>query len=559
MVAKQNSPNTSFSAFLIIVGLVATSDLIYFIINPPHADAIFRLLTCVSALLIPLYLFRNYVRLYAWLFLPVFILIPFSIFAIVFFNLPINSTLVLSVTNTTRNEATELIGRYIWLFLAVAVATIGLYILLVKRVPAHLPSSFCFRISLWSLVLCLAIPWFDTNPETLHRGYATRIRANIYATFPFSVGYCAYLVVNQYHMIKESEKDRANFRFGAQQEPFCPTNEKQLFVLIIGESSRADHWGIYGYDRMTSPRMSKQKNLISFSNVSAGAPFTQFAVPQIITCATAENFEEHFKERSIVSLFKEAGFNTYWITDQQDEAHIRIHEQEADELYLATQRPSTEVTLENTDMQLVTQMEQVLREPGVKKFIVMHTWGSHFDYSNRYPSMFDVFQPSLKTVFARPSDFSKKNVLVNSYDNTILFTDAVIDSVISVVRQQAAISSVFYISDHGENLFDDSKHLSLHEEVIPTIYTAHIPFFVWYSDSLQNIFPSKVEWLREHHDSKIGVEDVIHTVADLCNIRFNLKDSTKCIDRGTFVNSKQKILGENYKIYFYDSLPTARH
>ncbi len=554
MIANLKRSKDSTLAFLLIIFIISISDLIYFIINAPHSDAVFRFLTCFSAFLTPLYLFRNHLKLYSWLLLPVFILIPFSISAIVFFNLPINETLVLSITNTTKNEATELVRHYILFFLSIACLIIIVYVVLLKRIPSKISAKSSLQISVWSFFLFLTLPSFDKNPETVRRGYFTRIKANLYATFPFSVAYCSSLVYNQYHLIKTAEKERSNFKFNAEQIPFASSSSKQIYVLIIGETSRADHWAINGYDRMTSPHILKRENLISFFNTAAGATFTEFAVPQIITCATAENFEQHFKQKSIVSAFKEAGFSTYWITDQEDEAHIRIHELEADHIYLERQKPSENVQMQNTDMQLVNVLNQVLEETGNKKFIVLHTWGSHFDYGERYPNSYDLFRPSAKSVFARPSDYSKKDVLINSYDNSILFTDAVIDSVITSVKNKDAISAVYYLSDHGENLFDDSLHTTLHEEVIPTIYTAHIPFFIWYSDSLKNIFPQKIDWLIKHANNKIGVEDIIHTLTDISNIHFLHQDSAKCIDRDFFKDSKQKILGENFKIYYYDSL-----
>jgi glucan phosphoethanolaminetransferase (alkaline phosphatase superfamily) len=163
-------------------------------------------------------------------------LIPFSIAAIIFFNLPINSTLVLSITNTTTKEATELIGRYLFLFLVIVVLTIGLYFLLLKKVSSKISSELSFRISVWSLLLFAILPWFEKNPETLHRGYVVRIKANLYATFPFSVGYCSALVYNQYHLIKTSEKERNNFSFNAKQDSFASPSQKQIYLLIIGES-----------------------------------------------------------------------------------------------------------------------------------------------------------------------------------------------------------------------------------------------------------------------------------------------------------------------------------
>ncbi len=315
--------------------------------------------------------------------------------------------------------------------------------------------------------------------------------------------------------------------------------------LVIG--------GINGYKKNTSPYLSQRTNFLSFSNTTSGGFITEFAVPLILTGVGADHFETHFKQKSIVSAFKEAGFATYWITNQIDNGHIKIHLEEADKKRLLLSDAKSVKHL-HRDMELVDALKKVLAEPGEKKFIVMHTLGSHYDYSARYPDEFDLFKPSNKSVFTQSSDYTNKNVIINSYDNSILYTDAVINSSIVLVNHQNGYSSVTYLSDHGDDLFDDSRNLSQHGYPYPSKYISHIPYFVWYSDSLQKKFPEKIENLRKHVDARISSENIIHTFTSIGNVWYPKQDSSKNIASPYFKDNQQRILGANMKVYDCNSL-----
>ncbi len=208
---------------------------------------------------------------------------------------------------------------------------------------------------------------------------------------------------------------------------------------------------------------------------------------------------------------------------------------------------------QNMDMMLVDKLKSVLNEPGKNKFIVLHTLGSHFDYSLRYPDSFDVFKPSYKTISAIPDDTAHINVLVNSYDNSILYADAIIDSVISLVASKNALSSVTYISDHGENLMDNEHQLVYHGYPKPSKYVAHIPFFVWYSPKLAAQFPEKINHLIQNKNAPIASSNFIATVTNLVGIRSPKIDSTKSVSNSHFKSVQRHILGSK-QIFNVDSL-----
>lgn len=192
-------------------------------------------------------------------------------------------------------------------------------------------------------------------------------------------------------------------------------------------------------------------------------------------------------------------------------------------------------------MELVETLKKIFTELGDKKFIVLHTSGSHYDYSVRYPDDFDIIKPSNKTVFSKSADKRFKDVLVNSYDNSILYTDTVVDSVITLVSSQNAYSSVTYISDHGENMFDDQRNLSQHAYPVPSKYIAHVPYFVWYSPLLEKTFPDKIANLKLHRNAKISSENIIHTITSMSGVRYSKQDSSKNVTSPYFKNNEQRI------------------
>lgn len=538
---------TSMVFFFVIVLLIAIGDLCFFLKTQQYSLAIVDFLTCYVLFLFPIFFFRKHLKYYAWILLPIIVLAPFNTLAIILFDVPINDATMLLIFNSNYHEATELVKGYLFMFICIMIVYIGLYFLLISKLPNQINGKFASIISIVSMIILSLLPFASSSSDS----YFSRLKGTLYFVFPTSIIRAVSTVYKQNQLINANKEERNNFTFDAKQITNLPNS--QIYLLIIGESSRYANWAINGYKKNTSPNLSKRSNLISFTNAMSGGFITEFAVPQILTGVSPDHFETHSKQKSIVSAFKEAGFTTYWITNQIDDGHIKIHLEEADKKILLLSDAKSTKNL-HQDMELVGALKGVLKEPGEKKFIVMHTLGSHYDYSARYPIVFDIFKPSNKSVFTQSADNSHKNIIINSYDNSILYSDAVIDSAINMVAQKNAFSSVTYISDHGENLFDDSRNLSQHAYPYPSKYVSHIPYFVWYSDSLQKRFPEKIENLKKHANANISSENLIYTFTSLGNISYPKQDSSKNIASPFFKNSQQRILGANKKVYDCSSL-----
>ncbi len=92
--------------------------------------------------------------------------------------------------------------------------------------------------------------------------------------------------------------------------------------------------------------------------------------------------------------------------------------------------------------------------------------------------------------------------MVNAYDNTILYTDYFLDSLLTIVDAQDIPAVVIYMSDHGENLYDDERELILHGNYSASKWLFHVPFLVWYSDEYAHFYPEKIAQLKAHSDCR---------------------------------------------------------
>ncbi|MBC3871696.1 phosphoethanolamine transferase [Undibacterium oligocarboniphilum] len=316
-----------------------------------------------------------------------------------------------------------------------------------------------------------------------------------------------------------AEKSRA-FRFNAhlQGDPNLP----QTVLMVIGESSRFDRWQINGYDRETNPLLSLEENLVSFSDMVSAVSATRLSVPIIVSRKpAAQSLKAGFAEKSFLTAFKEAGFKTFWISNQmsfgQFDTPTSVFANEADVTQFLNLGGFTNNS--NLDDVLLEPMSRALQDRAPKKLIVLHTLGNHWNYSHRHPGEYDHWKPSLYGI-DNPAytDLKNKEALNNSYDNSILYTDWILSELIQRLKASDQITSMMYVSDHGQTLYDGTCNLAFHGH--NTQYEFHIPAFIWYSDAYQQLYPEKIKQLQLHRKSRLSTENVFHTLLDMGNVRY---------------------------------------
>lgn len=471
---------------------------------------------------------------YLFILLPFFIPIPAYLYYISIYHVGINEQILSIILETDFQEAIQFLGGKIYLYLT-------LYLLwftwCISTCHKHYKNPKVWYH--WSryFVLILGTFYFSCgyyfNAKIVNEINAAAGSAknnflveeeNIF-TKDLKQTYPLGLIINGWYVYKEQRKINQSFEknnfflFNAQR--IKPNNEKEIYILILGETSRRENWQLNGYERQTNPRLSQQQNLINFTDFISLSNATRSSIPMMLTRKLDRQvYQYEFNEKSIITVFKEAGFKTYWLSTQQKfgafDTSTSVYAKEADEIHFLNKTGYQNAGV--YDDILVSAVKKVVSEPVEKQFIVLHTLGSHYNYSHRYPEYFDYFKPSLNTVKQYSlQDKKYTQELRNSYDNSILFTDYVLDELIRVLdKQKDTMSFLMYSSDHGEDIFDGNCEKSGHG--LETARNFEIASFVWYSNTFAEQYVNKIRFLKQNKNRKLNHTAIFPTLLDAANI-----------------------------------------
>lgn len=531
----------------ILTLLIFLPDFVFLFRNKVYNYLLIGLVVVPVLLLIPTVLFFWNLRVYYFILALVSAFTPLTILPVLLINSQPNTEMLGLVLDTNYHEVEELMG---WKLFILPVLMI-LFFLLFLKVSSKLPKKLSLKtaglISGGALVFFLLLPFTRTTATA----YYSQILKNTFKTYyPFRVGDAVDYLTRELKNVENYNKAVANFSFGAVRER--ADSGQQIHILLIGETARYDHFSINGYQRETSPNLAKQQNLITYSNVATSGTMTAISVPLIITRADATTFDDHKKERSILSAYKETGYKSYWISNQSKyglTGNIGMHYNDGDTAVFNGWGSNENNFQGNTDQALLPIIDSVLKkENGSDIFLVVHMIGSHWRYILRYPESFSKFTP-VSDKNRMMMGYPPREVMINEYDNSILYTDYIINQIIEIVKGTGAEATITYVSDHGENLGDDKEKPVYFHGYEPQWYTAKVPLFIWTSDAYIQRNPEKYATLRSHKDKAISSgSNLFYTLLDMSGISISKKDSTRSIASPHFKDSEQKILGANKKI-----------
>lgn len=287
-------------------------------------------------------------------------------------------------------------------------------------------------------------------------------------------------------------------------------------VFVIGESFRADHFQLNGYPRETTPLLKKE-NCISLPHIYTEPCHTHESVPHILTRADSVHPERAYTEQSFITIFKQAGYRTSWISNQDKIDTYSYFMHECDTLIYVNSGKTTFVLDKWLDMDILPAYNNVLDEKDAKRLILIHTIGSHWYYPTHFHEETSKFKPNVKSKIIA-SNTSEE--LINSYDNTIVETDKFIYELIQRLKHSNAI--LIYLSDHGESLGEDGYYL--HAGDRPEL---HYPAcFVWCSDTYKATYPEKINALEANRLKRYRTDFLFHSIIGAASIETVYKDKT---------------------------------
>jgi heptose-I-phosphate ethanolaminephosphotransferase len=314
----------------------------------------------------------------------------------------------------------------------------------------------------------------------------------------------------------------------------------ETIVFVIGESSRPHNWSLYGYDKDTTPNLGKQAGIFKFNKICTTAPYTSFAVPSMLSLEPISDWDSIASTKSLVSIYRAAGYMTYWLSVQEVDSFGGIIPQ------IAAEAQYRQYFERSYDGALMSEYEKILNKNETeKKAIFIHVKGSHFEYSRRYPESFDQFKPATS---------SFKDKITAEYDNSILYTDWLLSTIIDQLKSSKKPSVLFYSSDHGENMMDDSRGLLGHG--IGNKYDLPVSAFIWASESVSHQQSLKFLKLKERESQKISISSLPHTLLNITGVFTDKYKSSNDLSSDEFVSSKcPHLLGAGYVPSFdFDAL-----
>lgn len=420
----------------------------------------------------------------------------------------------LNVATTNTTEASEVLKGVFWSLLFVIIVYIPTIIIAIigcKR-KIYLSNNFRKKASLSGIVIVIlsySLSFFAKNNNTGIFIFNNDV-------YPQNVFYNLNFAINKWMQSNQYLQTSEGFAFEAHKEKTAP--QREIYVLVVGETSRAENWSMYGYDRNTTPLLENDSNIVFFRDVISQSNTTHKSVPIIMSAASAENYDIIYKQKSIIEAFKEVGFTTVFLSNQSaNRTFTDYFAREADYLKYYREQKSN---VNNFDEALLPQFSHYIDSIPGNLFIVLHTYGSHFNYKERYPADFGIYKPDDVTEVT----YSSRNILINAYDNTILYTDHFLNSITKILEQSGACSTMFYVSDHGEDILDDDRHRFLHASPNPTIYQLRVPMFIWFSNIYKGEYPYNVENARSNILKPVSSNASFHTVLDIAHIKTKYKD-----------------------------------
>lgn len=453
---------------------------------------------------------KNRIRLAIWIILYVYLLLSL-VNGISFFlyGFGISHRLFIVIAETNIREFTEfmpslfsaLCDEFFRLSTLCYAAGILMFIFLCVKAPRRIFACIAGAISVIGLLF--AIYFIFTEHKS---------RKDLFV--PLRTAVCIQHVATQMKAINGIKGHRKQLQF-ADTAQSCHTAEN--VVLVIGESASRLHMSLYGYPLPTTPRMDAiSDSLFSFENVIAPSTATTESVAEITTFIDDRPTEiPWYESPSIMQLFNYLGYATSWVSNQEysgtNSPGPVIAADASFTSFSGALHPDDNFMHEYDDI-LLDPFRTIFSENNIQpRFVVLHLMGSHVKYANRYPESQAKFSAQ-DIITQSHSPFrlnNRKAQTIAEYDNSITYTDSILEEIRAIVSGQHAPSLMIYLSDHGEQMCDNRDYIGRDND------SYHIPFIIYANDAYRRLNPDIVKRLERARHLRFSSSQLPHMLLTL--------------------------------------------
>ena len=304
------------------------------------------------------------------------------------------------------------------------------------------------------------------------------------------------------------------------------TSLPKLMVLVVGETARAENFSLNGYSKNTNPKLSQQ-DILNFSQVSSCGTATAVSVPCMFSGMPRKEYEERLASHreGLLDIAQRAGYQVTWIDNNSgckgtcDRVNQFKIPEPLQQKWCKDKECFDDILIDSLKAYLAT----IPQDDNRPRLIVLHQMGSHGPaYYKRVPAQFKVFKPTCDT---NAIQGCSRDALLNSYDNTLLYTDYVLDSLIETLKNTTKYqTALWYLSDHGESTGESGMYLHGAPYAIAPTQQTHIPMLMWFSTVWKNQAKQQVKCLAQQGRQELSQDNLFPTMLSLLDVKSKVID-----------------------------------
>lgn len=312
----------------------------------------------------------------------------------------------------------------------------------------------------------------------------------------------------------------------ATQQPRAAGARPRLLVFVLGETARAQNWGLDGYARQTTPRLAAMPDVINFPDATSCGTSTEVSVPCLFSPYGRHDYDEGRirSHQSLLHVLQHAGVETLWRDNQSGCKHVcdglpfESLADAKDRLLCNPQRCFDEI--------LLSGLRARIRPDGRDRVVVLHQLGNHGPaYYQRYPAGFRRFVPTCDT--GEIGDCTREQI-VDSYDNALLYTDHFLAEAIDLLRrEQDYDTALIYVSDHGESLGENGLFLHGVPHAIAPGQQTHVPMLMWFSPGFARSQQLDLACVRGRAAEPVSHDNLFPTILGAMQVTTQLYDGAR--------------------------------
>lgn len=449
----------------------------------------------------------------------------FSTYFVNSFGVIVNADQIQNIMQTDPNEALDLITFNLLLWFIFLILIPIILILIIQLKPEKFKVTLLKKsgMSIASLTIIFALLFiYYVDFASIFRGNR-ELKGMISPQNVFAASH-------SYYRKKVPKKNLPHIIYGEDAKivhEVSALKKPKLLVLVIGETARAESFELNGYAKKTNPKLSQQ-NIINFSQVSSCGTSTAVSLPCMFSGMPRKDYDEHLARHrdGLLDIAQRAGYKVTWIENNSgckgicDRVNQYVIPQAIHDKWCKSDGCDDSLLIDSVKDYL-TKIDIRTQQP---ELLVLHQMGSHGPaYYKRSTAEFQTFKPTCDTNSIQGCD---RKALINTYDNSIVYTDHILSSIIDILKDQTSHQTSFlYVSDHGESTGEHGMYLHGAPYTIAPKQQTHIPMLMWFSNEWKKVNPKQIECLNHQRHQPLSHDHLFPTVLKLLDIKTQVSDS----------------------------------